>query len=151
MGLGRLGILSSKSLQLQKFADGVNVSTQKGDFREHFPLVLKTVNKTHYGGTRAFSGQWTSGKSAFAAFDFKTNTTAGADTDYGWIRLVYDDGPNDGAPDSITAIDWAYGANGTPITTGETPTPEPSAAALSLLASGAMGIIALRRRRSQAA
>jgi hypothetical protein len=72
---------------------------------------------------------------------------------YGWIRLLIentfpkhplDDGGNmpGNYPDRITVIDWAYATDGDPITAG-VPAPAP----LALLAAGAVGIAAFRRRK----
>jgi hypothetical protein len=93
------------------------------------------------GGTRVF-GDWVPGEDGFAGFSFET---AGSATDYGWVRLVFDDSANT-LPDRLTAIDWAYEQGAISI---EVPSsaPEPATAALSLLAAGAAGIAALRRRR----
>jgi MYXO-CTERM domain-containing protein len=55
---------------------------------------------------------------------------------------------------SITLKDWAYENSGSPIHPGDTglsAAPEPSTAAMALLAAGAAGIVALRRRRKSAA
>jgi MYXO-CTERM domain-containing protein len=85
---------------------------------------------------------WTTGKTAFAGFKFTSGTNP---TDYGWVRLVYTVSGN-GEPNSITAIDWAWGPG--PISAGETSSaPEPSTAGLAVLAIGAAGVAALRRRR----
>ncbi|HEX4133616.1 MAG TPA: PEP-CTERM sorting domain-containing protein [Bryobacteraceae bacterium] len=57
---------------------------------------------------------------------------------------------SDGLVNSLTAIDWAYQTDGSAILAGDTgipSTPEPSTAALALLAMGAAGVAALRRRR----
>jgi hypothetical protein len=118
---------------------------------QRFVLTGRTVagtttalfaDKTLFG-----EGGWPANKTGFAAFSF--STTPSGTKDYGWIRLEYFVGPN-GAANEIEAIDWAYGADGTPITAGEIPTPEPSTSALALLAAGAAGVAALRRRRKAA-
>lgn len=141
-GLGGLAFLETGSqFSLRKLGKSVNISTLPNNFHTG-PLFLKTVN---FGTTGAHNthGAWTSGKSGFGAFRF----TVGGKQDYGWVRLIYTDSSN-GAPDSITAIDWAYGADGTPIITDvPSATPEPSTADLALLAAGALGVLALRRRK----
>jgi hypothetical protein len=65
------------------------------------------------------------------------------------VRLSYTLGTNDLA-NSITATDWAYDPTGAPVTAGESGTPEPSTTALAILAAGAAGVVALRRRRQAA-
>jgi hypothetical protein len=92
---------------------------------------------------------WAPGQSGFAAFKFQT---VGQQMDFGWIQLDFTLGSN-GLANSITATNWAYDNTGAPILTGETEssTPEPSTGALALLATGAAGVLALRRRRKSAA
>jgi hypothetical protein len=84
----------------------------------------------------------------FAGFSFKT---AGNQRDFGWVRLQYTVGANT-LIDSLTVIDWGYQTNNIiPITAGEGAVPEPSTGALALLAAGAAGVAALRRRRKASA
>jgi hypothetical protein len=85
----------------------------------------------------------------FAAFKFKN----GAQTDYGWVRLQYTVGAND-LINSITVIDWGYATGGVSINAGQgipPAAPEPSTKALMILAAGAAGVAALRRRRKTTA
>jgi len=89
--------------------------------------------------------------------------------DYGWIRVRLDDtglqqpfkdllgsmglgplGDGENYPDKLTVIDWAYDDSGAPIHVGDTggtggTAPEPSS--LALLAAGALGLAAFRRRK----
>jgi MYXO-CTERM domain-containing protein len=72
--------------------------------------------------------------------------------DFGWVRLQFTVGANT-LINSLTVIDWGYQNNGTAITAGQgipITAPEPPTADLALLALGAAGITALRRRRRQA-
>jgi MYXO-CTERM domain-containing protein len=73
--------------------------------------------------------------------------------DLGWmhVQVGFDSG---GYPDQLEVISWAYNdVAGAAIDAGQTSegpaTPEPSTAALGLLALGAAGILALRKRRHQ--
>ena len=89
--------------------------------------------------------------SAFAAFRLSTAGTLGAGghhgLEYGWIRLSYELGAN-GLVNDVEIVDYAYAALGVQVTAGETSaTPEPSTMAMALLAAGAAGVVALRRRR----
>jgi hypothetical protein len=71
--------------------------------------------------------------------------------DLGWLRVKVET-PVAGTkyPDSLEVIDGAYNdVAGQPITAGQTTsTPEPGTAALGLLATGATGLLAWRKRRS---
>jgi hypothetical protein len=71
--------------------------------------------------------------------------------DLGWIDVKVFDRNDDGYPDELEIIDSAY--NNTPggaIDAGQTSSlPEPGTAALGLLALGAVGILALRKRRKE--
>jgi hypothetical protein len=75
--------------------------------------------------------------------------------DFGWIRLkVSDNGNGDGAPHKVTLVDWAYNNTpNAPIAAGDTgvAVPEPSAMALALLASGAAGVLAWRKKQQTTA
>jgi hypothetical protein len=129
---------------LKKLGKGVNVSAATGQFQSVGELKFRSINLSG----RAFStGSWTAGKTAFAAFRFQT--TSGK-TDFGWVRLLFTES-NNGMPNSVTAVDWAYNSGGLPINAGDVATPEPGTAALGLLAAGAAGVIALRRKRKAAA
>jgi hypothetical protein len=70
-------------------------------------------------------------------------------TEYGWIRL--EAVSLNGFPEELKAIDWAFDTSGNAIAAGEVvaPTPEPGTMALALLAAGAAGVAALRRRRAR--
>ena len=83
-----------------------------------------------------------------------------ASGNYGWIRLRIDDlGPNQpfggtytngqNFPDKITIIDWAYKDSGAPIHVADTVSQVPEPSSLLLLASGAAGIAAFRRRKAE--
>jgi hypothetical protein len=112
--------------------------------------------KTRYvpkGGAPSLAGTWTQGATGFAGFGFEI----AGNRHFGWVRLSWDDlvgldgAPGaDGFPDQLTIHDLAW--NDTPdgaITAGEG-TPVPAPGSLALLATGAAGIAALRRRRRTA-
>lgn len=75
----------------------------------------------------------------FIAFRFDT----GAGPQLGWARINFD-GPNN---NSFTLVDYAFGGPNEAIATGQIPEP----GSLGLIALGAVGIIAWRRRRAQVA
>jgi hypothetical protein len=105
-------------------------------------------------GIRMSQG-WAKNK-GFAGFSFKTAnpTVVNHQTDFGWVRLQFTVGANT-LINSLTVIDWGYQSNGTGITAGNEggplTAPEPSTSALTLLAAGATGVAALRRRRKASA
>lgn len=92
---------------------------------------------------------FTAGATGFGGFRF---FTANGQEDFGWIRLTFELGSVFRAQ-SIEAIDWAYDSTGAPIVAGDEgppptlPTPEPATGGIALLASGAAGVVALRRRK----
>ncbi len=70
--------------------------------------------------------------------------------DLGWLKIVISDSNSDGYPDQATIVEYAYNdVPGGAISAGEVnpTTPEPGTAALALLAAGAGGLLALRRKR----
>ncbi len=77
-------------------------------------------------------------KTGYAGFKF--TSSANNNVDYGWVQLQYTLGTN-GLPNSITALSWEYDIPDT------SSTPEPGTMAMGLLAAGAAGVVALRRRR----
>jgi PEP-CTERM motif len=98
-------------------------------------------------------GNFAPGQPGFVGLSFSTGH---GNTDYGWIQLVFRD--QGGIPHSLEAL--AFGIDTNP---GQTPgtllageinngfIPEPSTLSLAFLASGAAGVMALRRRRKQSA
>jgi len=79
---------------------------------------------------------------------FRTDVNGGA----GWLKIHILDRNSDGYPDQAVLISYAYNnvAGGTILagqTTDALSTPEPGTASLALLAAGAAGVLALRRRR----
>ena len=103
--------------------------------------------KTH--GAAPQSGNFFPNQSGFAGLEITSvGTVSTKHTEYGWIRLEILDGKN-GFPNTLEAIDWAFDTTGAAVTAGEL-APEPGTMALALLAAGAAGVAALRRRRKQA-
>jgi hypothetical protein len=140
----KVGFLVTSSNGLAKQLNrSATISSAAGNFLSGVHSIVRqfvsSSSHSSYG--------WTAGKAGFAGFAF---TTTNGQKDYGWIQLVYGVGSNTLA-NQLTAIDWAYDASGNAISAGEGETPEPSTGALALLAAGAAGVAALRRRRKTSA
>jgi hypothetical protein len=148
LGFGGLEFLDQGSYSLRKLRFGKNISTQFGFGATGGALKEFAGNSTL--GNLFSVGVWRPGQERFAAFAIYNYSTANPQYELGWVRLVYSASAINGAPDSITAVDWAFDPSGAPVTTGEG-IPEPSTLALALLASGAVGVAALRRRRKVSA
>jgi MYXO-CTERM domain-containing protein len=71
--------------------------------------------------------------------------------DYGWLRVMVSDAGSPNYPNELEVLDYAYDTTGNPIPAGFTGAPEPGTSALAVLALGAAGITAWRRRRNEAA
>ena len=127
---------------IKKLASGAGISAGAAVGGVHFQSGLVDL------ATQPGFSPWPAGQLGFAGFRF--STSASNQTDYGWIRLEYTVGSN-GLANSITATDWAYDTTGAPITAGDVGAPEPSTTALAILAAGAAGVAALRRRRNASA
>jgi hypothetical protein len=82
------------------------------------------------------------GATGYLGFRFDPESVAGVQTWYGWLRMT---AGNNTTGVNGNVLDWAYDNTGAGIMVGQVP--EPSA--LSLLAMGAAGMLALRRRRTQ--
>jgi hypothetical protein len=96
-----------------------------------------------FGGL--ISGTWPGGHpistSGFAGIAF---VDTGNNPHFAWLRLRLRNDAN-GAPDQLTLVDWAYESTpNAPIHVGSIPEP----GSLALLAAGAMGVAAFRRRRN---
>ena len=94
-------------------------------------------------------GNFSSGQPGYAGLKIKT---AGGGLDFGWLKLEFTE--QSGLPHLLTAL--AFGIEetpGAPILAGQTSdavaTPEPGSMGLAILAAGAAGVVALRRRRKQ--
>jgi hypothetical protein len=134
IGFSPVGIFETAtySQNARKFAPGAPIST--GPFAATGKIV-----KAHFSG-KDF-GEFTAGIPGYAGLVIN----AGTHLDYGWLKLEFTDDPVTGLPATLTAIAYGIQTDGGHIDAGETP--EPDTMALALLASGATGVAALRRRR----
>lgn len=146
---GRAGLGLNNSHQLKRLASGNQVSAGKITFGNpafKYPRALYATGGYFYGPTSAY-GTWPKSQKGFAGIGIKKN----GNTYLGWLRLEYFESSK-GAIDKIEAFDYAYNTDpAASIAAGDMGVPEPSTAALTLLAAGASGIAALRRRRASKA
>jgi len=92
-------------------------------------------------------GEWARSGIAFAGIRVQNGGS-----DLGWIRIrLGASNATSGYVNEVEVIDWAYNsAAGASITAGETGLPEPTSRAMALLALGAAGVLAWRKRRPAA-
>ena len=134
------GLEINNSGALKRLASGDQVSAGKMSFLKASSLHGLALFGTSNG---AASGTWPKSQQGFAGIGIQKN----GHTYLGWLRLEYFE--SNGAIDKVEAFDYAYNTvPGGSIAAGDTGVPEPSTAALTLLAAGAAGIAALRRRRA---
>jgi hypothetical protein len=135
---GKWGETANRNLKLLASGDPITAGGIQGALGVIHAHPAFTSNSQKFG-----TGLFQSGQPGFAEFQFHNG-------DLGWIRLEWTG--TGGFPRSLKVIDWAY--NNVPnasISAGEgtpSPTPEPGALALSVLAAGAAGVIAWRRARN---
>jgi hypothetical protein len=141
----------TKAGSLAKVASGAKISHGNVKF-------LSTDNNIGTRPALAFeegnhgpvSGPFKPSQTGFAGFGIHT---AGGNDYYGWLRLEFMDSKR--GPDEVEAIDYAVNdVAGASINAGQkadtsSATPELSTSALALLAAGAAGVLALRRRKAQ--
>ena len=137
------------------------VGTSAGNFRYPFKMALHqsiaagpfAVKNGNFFATLAYGGGYVhshwldGGTTGYIGFKFNI----GSGVEYGWAQLSLDSGPGQNA---FTLIDYAWGDPGDVFGAGDltvSPVPEPSVFSLALLATGAFGVSALRKRRGLAA
>ncbi len=138
------------------------VGSAAGDFRYPFKLALHqnivggpfAQKNASFFATLAFASGYAhshwlgpAGSTGYVGFKFDT----GAGTELGWAQLSLDSG----APENtFTLIDYAWGDPGDVFGAGDLTVeavPEPATFGIGLLATGAIGVSALRRRRRASA
>lgn len=144
-------VLATSHGGVQKLASGAAISSGDNFWAGNYHWLKSFFNTT--GGGQKSAGSFKASSKAFAGIRFTIGGTSANPTpyQYGWVRLEYGASPGSQVPISVTMIDDAYqSAAGTGIAAGagaESSTPEPGTLALSLLALGAAGVLALRRQK----
>jgi hypothetical protein len=123
---------SGMSYWARRFGSGSTIGSG-ADFNTFSKFIRGTDNK---GGT---FGNWNFSTTGIAGFQLGSGN-------FGWIRLHVESISGKSA-DKLTAIDWAYEDSGAAIAAGATGSAAPAPASLALLATGAVGVAAMRRRR----
>jgi len=91
-------------------------------------------------------GEWARSGTAFAGIRIQNGGSH-----LGWIRIKLQASGSSGYVNEVTVIDWAYNeVSGASIGAGNTGIPEPDSKAMALLAFGAAGVLAWRKRRQAA-
>jgi len=134
LGGSQVGFLHSSKYAffVKDLASATKTSNHTGVFKRGTNFLATQLNFSFAGVDPVITYGWPKSATGFAAFSF----TYGGKPDYGWVQLRYTLGSN-GLINEIEAEGSA--------------SPEPSTFALALLAAGAAGVAALRRRRKAAA
>jgi len=118
------------------------------DTAANLPLGMLVDSTQSFSGTTTYNTGFygdsgiPSGQTGYLGFRFDPDDVPGVQTWYGWFRMsAAANGTSDGS-----VLDWAYDNTGAGLKVGVVP--EPSA--ISLLALGTAGMMALRRRRNPA-
>jgi hypothetical protein len=150
MGGVHLDLLTNGAGGVFAFVKNLALNAKISSLAGGFKTIAEAEARVHVGSVGVTSGSFNPAQGAVTGFvGVKINNTMTSQTDYGWIRLqVSDNGIGDGNPHKITAIDWAYQNDGSPILAGDTgPLTTPAPTALTLLATGAAGVLAWRKMR----
>jgi hypothetical protein len=137
-----VSFLSNGNTELKIATAGVPISfgTASGAPNAYL-LRYVSVNNGDTGG------DWPQSVAEYAVVKFNIGTGTATTSHFAWVRLRWDNigfGPGN-TPNRITAIDWAYESQpNTPIIAA---VPEPGSALLALLATGAAGVMAWKRRK----
>jgi hypothetical protein len=122
---------SGMSYWARRFGSGSTIGSG-ADFNT-FSIFIRGTNK------KGTFGNWSFSTTGIAGFQLGSGN-------FGWIRLHVESISGKSA-DKLTAIDWAYEDSGAAIAAGATGSAAPAPASLALLATGAVGVAAMRRRR----
>jgi hypothetical protein len=128
---------------LKNFASGAKILQHATGFFNSGNVVKQRA--TYNSGTVHSLGHFNEGEPGFAGIKIGS--------DFGWMELKWSQGsaPGNAIPGSLTLLGWAYETDpNTAIAAGDTgvaSVPEPSTGLMGLLAAGAGGVLAWRKRR----
>ncbi len=144
-GGNQIEIFDTSAFTAKKFSSGQKIGGSLLNVSGHDThLAQQGIVKSVAVGYSPY-GNFVSGIPGFIGLAVENaGTVNNKHTDYAWVRLMFTENAN-GVPNLLQVIDWAIQTNGSAITT---PTPEPGTMPLALLAAGAAGVLALRRRRA---
>lgn len=128
----------------KNFAAGANISAAAGILAASGARIAKAF----FSGSSF--GSFLAGQPGYVGFALDLG---GGSIDYGWLKLEVTNGVS-GMPQILEALGYGIETtSNTAIAAGDTgpgPVPEPGTMALGVLAAGAAGVVALRRRRQNA-
>jgi hypothetical protein len=131
---------SSTLINAKKLASGAVISAGQAFWSGGGGADLRRKNNN-----APLYGQFLNSSIGFVGIKFKISGSY----HFGWIRAHANIGPSNAV--SASVIDWAYNdVAGASIKAGEGIAPEPSTTAMALLAAGAAGVLAWRKRRKRA-
>lgn len=138
--------IKTNAFDVKKLSSGSTISAGAGVFQDIEGTFRYTVIDS--SGSFFEEGPWAGTvapdtTSGFAGIKIDDN---GTDI-FGWLRFSIENRATDGFPSKVTLIDWAYEDTGASIRAGQTISEVPLPGSLGLLAMGASGLAALRRRR----
>jgi len=139
--LNGAAFIKTNVVDVKKLASGSSISAGAGVFR--------TIDGSfRFKNNSSIGGSWSGGNASSGGFAGVKINNNGTDI-FAWLRFTVQNNAS-GYPINVTLVDWAYEDSGAPIIAGATTSPVPLPGSLGLLAMGASGLAAFRRRKKKA-